>query len=625
MLHPSRPVRLLEPDLILWAPSLRGMELRRSAPIHAVLAGLLPRLEAGGRPEGPAEEAVAAMLRERGHLVESAPDPDAAWGGERQGAVLRAEVFQPADWLRWADLRRADGVPLLAVGFAGDGEQGWAYSFRPGLDPCLRCFLGRWLAGRGDSEALRLALERELAFQWEPAAATARLEEALERSLGSPGRAMLVDGEIRPTNFLPVPACAECAPDQPARGGSLVGPLGLVKRLRHRSPAQGVHLVTASLGFPRWATGGDGFQAGAGCAGSRSEARQAALGEALERYAAAVLPADLEWSPPRPEEPLLPHFFTDAQHRTPGFPYREPAPGERLPWLPVRLLGPRPAAAARAPADQVLLLRRGLSPEPDPLPALSHGLACGPTLRAALTAALLELLERDATARFWGALLAGRQDAARVLSRRPGRLLLEVPCAGGVSVAIAFLESRGRLASGAAARFSRRAAARKALWEARHNLAVLKRDPGPAPTSEPEDFQEHVRYYWHLPERFPRALLAALPARGLGRGESAGCLPDGPAKGPRLGFPGSESARPDHPSRLEDLVARLDAEGWRAWCRDLTTPDVRTLGRRVVRVLVPGLLHLPSHHGAWPRGLPRWQAAVGPPDLTAPRLPHPFG
>lgn len=536
-------VLALDGDLVLWAPDLDGLALSHAPAVNAAL-------RAGGAAT-EASAALAAWLRAQGY----------PGGGEQPSVpsgtpgVVVSRVFDPAGWLQ------ALQGDVRAFLYSGDGRRAFAYSWREGEDPCGRCLVRRWLTSLDDTPALRRAMAERVRFT-----PCAGLADLLDAARARPGVAHLLEaGRVRRVRFLPVPGC--CPP--PARCGARAWyghPLALVKEVSRGA------VRTARTGSTRPVLGGAAFPSGSGTS------RWAAVGEALERYAAAWLPPDMTWETRAPAFP----FADDA-------PYRRPRPGERIPWLPVRRVSPAKGTAT-LPAESVLLLREGLVPPPDPVPTLSHGLACGRSLRAAFTAALLEVLERDATARFWGRLLRGTSDAVRLA---PDVLL--APALGGAPTAVAVLRdpSHGGFCLGAATRLTVAEAVAKARDEARHNLEVLRASPGTDPGDAPGDFTEHARFYWHRPEAFPLDAIGRL----------------------------SDTARPPARTTLPAVLAELRRRGVEVLVRDLTPPDVRAAGFRVVRAHAPGLLSLPSDHRGWPTRAPRWVEEVGG---GRPAAPHPF-
>ena len=296
----------------------------------------------------------------------------------------------------------------------------------------------------------------------------------------------------------------------------------------------------------------------------------ACLGEAAERYAAAMYdPDELEFGDVRDGDlsPLEVAPFSDAQRDRRGFPFARAGP---LRWA-------RGADDRRAPAFAVFLPYTPAPGEALPGPSLSTGLAAGPTLESAREAALLEVIERDAFANWWmrgepAPRAAGGVDLTNDLGGPVAAVLIE---ADVVSV-------------GAAAARSFEAAATKARLEAElgqiYVRALVRRGPAPR---EVTDFPGHARWFTDHPEH--RSALRRMFADGPVREAPAGVVDPW------------------------DAVAR---RGLRPWWRDLTTRDLAGVGVHVARVLVPGLTPLHAIE-AWP--------FLGAPRLCARNpLPHPL-
>lgn len=581
MLNPYRQVRFLRPDTILWAPGLRSLELTGVDPVLAPLRTLLPRLRAGQGPAGPEEMVAYHLLMAQGYLSSEKPCAPWEFDASTNQAVHLHDSFSPKD------LKRAKPceTQLQCHAFSGDEEQGWVYSFRPGLDPCFHCFLRRWLASLPCQTALQAVWSEEVCLRWRPVRPLAERNRLLRLSAERPGQALMVQPATETwLSFLPRPGCGCCPFPKSVEEKFWCGQeLGIVKQVatwREEAPV----VVGAHNGEPLWVTGTPGYSQGAGCGWSEEVARGAAVGESLERYAASHVPKGAVWDVAAPGE--LPSLFVDAQYRQTNFPYRKPLAGESLPWLPITSVTGE--HRSRAPLNLLLLRREGLPGEPNHYPEVSHGLACSKTLKRAIEGGMREVLERDALTRFWGRLMVGLAEAREVSIEPAGQDLeltvLEVPCLGDYHCVIVFgRDPQGRISSGSAVSADLDQASEKAKLECHHNRAIRLRWPPSTPTAEiPHSFEEHGEYYWHYPEKFPWGPL-------------------------------TESLRPSLPQNIQAVPE--------AYYADLTTEDVAAAGFRVARVLIPGLLPLPVSHHAWPLGLDRWKGEVG---TATPRLPHPF-
>jgi ribosomal protein S12 methylthiotransferase accessory factor len=403
----------------------------------------------------------------------------------------------------------------------------------------------------------------------------------------------------------------------------LVGPLcGLVRELRSipLDPCEppGVHLAAATLADHSFGTGPRVDPAG-GKGFTRSEAEAAALGEAVERYAASLPPPGpvtvcrrdrLAGPSLDPRELVL-----YAEHQYAALPFARYGPDTALGWVRARSASSGgevwvPAAAA----SMGYLPRRRAEWLFDPT---SNGTAAGRTLEEAVERAALEVIERDAFLLTWlNRLPAARVDpdghpepAVRGLVRSYRRRgvsieLYRLP-ADGLAHAFLALAVRegdpraGRMpglaragpaaAVGLGAALEPAAAARGAVLEVaqvrssltgvmasragRYRIAELEDDP-----RRTTDARDHGLLYagGRTLDRFDFLRSAAtVPFEWDG---GAGRSPAG--------------------ERLERLAADLGRRGFDLLYVDLTPPDVAPLGLRVARTLIPR--YQPLHFG-WGR------------------------
>jgi ribosomal protein S12 methylthiotransferase accessory factor len=324
--------------------------------------------------------------------------------------------------------------------------------------------------------------------------------------------------------------------------------------------------------------------AAGGTARTRREAEAAAVGEALERYAAhaCVLPRRGRRELDGCEVLELEGFslYAPEQRRAAGFPHGAVYGRERTyanafdladnreVWVPFELVGLGPDGAGVA---------------------TSSGLAAGPTPLRTLLRAVQELIERDALMVTWLHGVPGRRAAlppsyARAVAELGGEVLCvdATPAYSPHPVALVAgqvpLRGVPRYALGAACRSTWAAAVEKAYLEWLQGVTFVghyrELHPGLAFRSprDVETFDDHAVYYSVRPEQWPRLPL----------------LRDGPAATPR-----------GRRASLGALAAALRAAGVRVYYRQLTTPDVRDAGVHVVRALSPDLA--PIHcDEAWP-------------------------
>jgi len=371
-------------------------------------------------------------------------------------------------------------------------------------------------------------------------------------------------------------------------------------------PASAVNVAVPAPAAPGWRS------ASGGIARTRANAEAAAVGEALERYAAqaCALPRRRRDEIDGVETLDLESFslHSPEQRRSEGFPPPAVYEGER--WY-VSAFDVADNREVRVPYELV-----GLSAL-----ATSSGLAAGPAPLDALTRAVQELVERDALMVTW---LHG-VPARRV--ELPAESLHEVAALGGevacfdatpaysphpVALVAGQLPLRGepRYSLGAACRSTWAAAVEKAYLEWLQGVAFVGwyRDAHPelafASPRDVRTFEDHAVYYSVRPDEWAR-----LP---LLRGRPA-------------------PAPPDRDASPSDLVAALRGAGIRILYRQLTTVDVRAAGVHVVRALSPDLAPIhcderwPFLGGTVPDVRLRYPWADGR-ELAFPSpYPHPLG
>ena len=388
------------------------------------------------------------------------------------------------------------------------------------------------------------------------------------------------------------------------------------------------HVATGARGEQRFEAGGAGYAA------DPAAARAAAIGEAIERYAAAQ-PHDL--TEPRcaarldgAVEPERFALFGDGQYAAPGFPF--------VPFTsrtPVRWAAGRSLADGRPvflPAQLVHLVWDDLAEGEAPIAhATSSALACGASLAEAALAALLEAIERDAFMIVWRNRLtlplvdASAVSAVVAWERRyldPARLrrsVVDLSGFHGVATMLAVVEdAAGSIGVGAAAAAEPETAYRKALAEAyaTHGAAQRMRVDRVGTQSTPggvTTFADHIRVYSRPGSAARASFLTASDERVS------------IADRPRL----RASRAVD---RLDELVRGLGRTGLEAFAVDVSTPDVTELGLHVVKAVVPELCMLDVREDACFLGGPRLRRAPVDLGLRARELgvhelnldPHPF-
>jgi ribosomal protein S12 methylthiotransferase accessory factor len=403
--------------------------------------------------------------------------------------------------------------------------------------------------------------------------------------------------------------------------GLVDGRTGIVRRLEQPPLPPGFpvafRLVSAVLSdstvFSPWPSD----PVTAGCAlGDLQPARDAAVGEAVERYCGNIVRdglvkssyAALVAAGERAVDPTGLALYSPAQYAEPGFPYVAFDRDLEVRWTPGRTLGTSAPAWVPASLVWVTYTETGLLPgEPRTNGTVFAGIAAGPSRAAAEWSALLEVVERDTLVRAWSggvpfvevpapAWVRELTDPCPYLRFRHYEVVSDVGL--GVRVAVVRDEDRAYLTLGSACRPDPAAAAAKAVVEALQlQLLVRQLD------------DESSAY-------------AAMAARG-----------DGPLKPWRADRRYTESYRPDlrdardpicnlqlyldpalqrrfedalreranrvtpgarrvagAPRSLRETVERLGAPGHDGYSVEVTTSDLRDTGLHVARVVVPGFV-----------------------------------
>lgn len=392
------------------------------------------------------------------------------------------------------------------------------------------------------------------------------------------------------------------------------GILTRLSRIPRRPHDPEVHLWGGVV--PPWGPRAEDLSLG-GAGWDDASARDACVGEAIERLQAYPLPGDggveasfSGWPLDEPAvEPERWTLFHPDQHREPGFPFAPFTRDTRLRWCCFR------DAASGAPRwipEELGFLFHGPGAGARISPSYSTGLACGRAGHPILLRGLQETVERDGVmGAWWGRypleewtaddVLAGLDPSLPPKVLRPNRRYrfyrVRSPFSDHVTIVTAEGEDRvGFLfAAGSACRETRAASWTKSLLEAIQGLAYVRqlRQDRPDPTwvDELSDFAHHAAYYTIHPERLQETVLhrAAAPASLAPATETAASI------GERLG--------PERPVLFRIMTPPGIAEELRDWV--------------VLRVVVPGLQPLHGNH--------RWPHLGGRPVADWRRVPpHPF-
>lgn len=328
-------------------------------------------------------------------------------------------------------------------------------------------------------------------------------------------------------------------------------------------------------------------------------ARAAALGEAIERYAAAHLPheqctlataAELGPAAVPPESFAL---FHPAQYDAAGFPFEPFTEHSRVRWTKGFSLPDGEEAWLPAQLVYLPLVEPG-SDEDLVGYATSSGVACAPTLEEAVLAGLFEQVERDAFMLVW----RNRLSLPRLDWHDDPRLAplderyfaatglryaaIDLSVFFGIPAAVGVVHGHpGELSSlgvGAGCGPTVEVAWRKALAEAfavhTHVRDALYEQPElRAPRSEIRTFDDHIFHYGGE----DRARLAAFLDASTDRRPTTDVEP----------LPGD-----DVRAQIEEVVRRLSSAGVSAYAADVTTADVREGGLVVARAICPELCQL---------------------------------
>ncbi|WP_426196700.1 YcaO-like family protein [Massilia sp. DWR3-1-1] len=421
---------------------------------------------------------------------------------------------------------------------------------------------------------------------------------------------------------------------------TLVGATTLVRHLVHLRAQPGaprIHNCACALSSTAAFLGAD-IPGATGAAGLTAEAAGlAALGEAAERYACAVIPWErlthasaARLGPAALGMDAFPHYLP-AQFDDPQFPVRPWTPATAMYWARAHCLASGAARFVPAPLVYIPYLYRDTILRSDFVAiGVSTGASAGPDRTRARLGGLLECIERDAFMIVWMRRLrmprldirSNDQLAALYDKHYAGcriefhlvDITLDIAVPTVLCIGIA-QGKRGPFAVvGCATRTSLVAACAKALLEAAQchawasHLMVERADWRPAPDyANIVEFEDHVRLYCE-PEMVREldflvhgAVLKPIPAQP-------------PARSPE--------------DDVRQVQAALAACGLDAVEVDLTPRDIAEAGLQVVKILVPGLAPLTSIHSMPALASPRYQdvpARLGlAGDAAFNRVPHPF-
>jgi ribosomal protein S12 methylthiotransferase accessory factor len=372
---------------------------------------------------------------------------------------------------------------------------------------------------------------------------------------------------------------------------------------------------------------------------SERAARAAAIGECIERYCGDWIDPDslvrasydeLVMKGDRAIDPLELVLFSPAQHAVPGFPFVPFTRDLRVNWIRGRSLSLDRDAWLPASLVHFSYHIGPFAFEPRTNFPPYSGVAAGPTWDAAVTSALEELIERDATMIWWlnAQPLAAVQltpDLAAVWAGRPAELgqrawLIHLDNEFDVPVMAGVLENarEGLFAVGFAARPDPVQAGLKAWAEAIAlqqtqrllddpesgywtTAAALTVDDRVKPHRPDRRYLDSYRADFHDVTALMAQIQITLDPRAREASRRCVDVPETRSLGsiPHVADRTSASYR-----------ERLERRGFEVFAVDLTTSDVAATDMKVARVIVPGLVpNTPAAFQPFGRGRVQ-QAAV---------------
>lgn len=357
---------------------------------------------------------------------------------------------------------------------------------------------------------------------------------------------------------------------------------------------------TGHLGYP------DNFRHAGGASADYGVATAKAVGEAIERYCAAMfnieeLPlASAEGAGFRCIQPEEFALYSSRQYDDPNFFYTPFKPSTKIRWT--ESFDPLSGEKIYVPAAMVYIpyyYYEGSGDQPI-IQSISTGLACHMGFYNSACSAICEVVERDAFTITWQAMLCPPQIIPESLSARNYDLyrrfektdvkvtIFDITMDHGVPTILSAMRANSDLlpavAVAAASDLNPEAAVRSSLEELAHTNRYCQHlrdhfplhDPGPN-HEKIKDQASHLGF-WALPTR--RALSDFLFESKI-----------------RKDF--DEIA--DHSTEIAKdnfriLCEKVKAAGHRVLISELTTPDVGDLGFCVTRALIPGFHPLQMGH-----------------------------
>ena len=387
-------------------------------------------------------------------------------------------------------------------------------------------------------------------------------------------------------------------------------------------------------------SGNPNFRNTGGVSTERKVAMAKAIGEAVERYCSAFF--DLEEMPLSSYDeakfnavhPDWFQYFTDEQYNLPGFPFLPFDTSTKIRWT--EAINLCTGESQHIPAACVWMpyyFDRSSGDTPIFQP-ISTGLSCHCSLEEALLGGILEVVERDAFSMTWQGMLSHPQIIIESLSDENYELLRKIESVGhkvfllnattelGVPVILAVSHRERQpappLVVAAASELDPEIAVRKCLEELVHTRRYMRElQAWGGVYEEPSDFNNIKDQIDHLRFWGSEAVL-----------EHSNFLISSQE---RVNFSDIKSMEKDSVIKsLQHLTLVLRNNGYSSYFVDLTTDDVKNLGLRVVRAVVPGLHPFFIGHAWRARNCKRLYTApqkYGHPPISEGNdnaYPHPF-
>ncbi len=524
---------------------------------------------------------------------------------------------------------------VFGLDFDGNGFVG-PYRDNAFLGACLVCIRTRLLTNAADSETrseyaqlIEEAYARPLLHSPTEALAAAitswvfqRMNAVLQRrSKESTALTLIACDTLEATHhpLLPVPTCPQCEVYQSETSkaqfldldGAVDDKVGIVHSVDARPSRSGptIHLsgtTSADLRIIRPSmraanNGGAGF--------TKRDALNAGIGESVERYCAGVYKSNTlilsTWNDLDAEAVHPTQFarLSEAQLAESGRGFEAFTEDTPIRWTSsIRL---RDGATVFVPASQVYLPYRRVRGETPIGQSISTGQAAGPSKPAAILGGLREVIERDALAISWMHRLPPRQLDPNVMEESPTLRrhldqrsdwdvrFFDLSLDDASSSVVAVMEQgNGKdrvLTFGSACRDHPSSALEKAFLEAAQGISFVRRllqnyvmwNPGER-FENVTGFNEHAILYSKFPEL--RSKVNYLLTRNGVPSTLRPCRPT------------SSTHQLDDGEQLDCLIEHLYRSGYETYVVDLTTPDAAMLGVHVVKVLVPGYVHVAGSH-----------------------------